>query len=247
MYTHPPASLPLHADMFPSDDLCYDADTFAPILKEDLTAQKLPKPLPLTTNNFTAEDTFTDALVDSVSNIESTLADGFYGPNASLNPSAVLNCEQWLRIANIVMHAVQHGLQRNYDTSDTNHPYNDVSPDEQEALDGVGTAARNLHSFFIKDWPKGPMNSNQCVHCLQVSGATVTYKNWEAQLRQCNYNAAAARHLILNQYKDTLCRKADTCLAEQCLRAQNQIIELITSNNPPPHLETDPRLVEWIT
>ena len=152
-----------------------DADTFAPILKEDLTREPpfiITKPLQI--EDFAEDAGFATAFLQDLNTVIINIAGGFHGPDAPLNPSAVLNREQWLRSVAQIITAIQQGAQHNYETSDVNNPYAGISQEEINALHELACANRNLATFFTKDRVKGPTNSNQCVRCLQVSGITVT-------------------------------------------------------------------------
>jgi len=234
--------------MYPPDTPRPDADTFAPLLKEDLTSEDPPFIItnPLQVLDFAVDDGFAEAYLESLDNILLNTACGFHGLDTPLNPSAPLNREQWLRTAAQLIAAIQQGTQRNYDTSDIDNPYSRATQNKVNTLQALARANRNLNSFFTKENVKGPNNSNQCIRCLQVSGSTVLPEHWEAQLLTCNQLVAATCSTLINRYTQEFTREMETWLGNQRITAQNQIIETVINEHPPPHQERDPRVIEWV-
>jgi hypothetical protein len=223
---------------FSEEHFGIDLKVVALFLKIDL--KNLPPPFhvenPLDETDFT-DNEFTNSFIVDLKDVSNIIKTGF------LNPKADLTCLQWLCATSQLLATVLHGMGTYVPGDNFPSILSHLKHEEGKALNNIGKAVEALRCFFTDPPSPNSQHWQQCLRCLQLSGNTISAKDFTAQLLTCNQHADAACTSLLNSFTGRYQMELLTYRDAQRTTAYDQAMLRVISEHPPP-FEADPHVIE---
>ncbi len=227
-------------DEFDGNLLHFNADLFAPMLKEDLHEQ--PPPF-LTTHPLTEVDFSTHSDDNSFLNDLNDVLDAMHASFG--NRKAALDRDQWIRAAAQLAAGINTGLCHSYLYNTSLYFLSDLGPSKCKGLESLTVALGSLNYFLTYPPSDDDAAWRQCAHCLAVGGTQIMADHLEALLLTCGQDTAATRQTILNTEIAEFRLKVIEWTSWITVKANDHAVLAVMGSDPPPFI-SDPHIVEWI-